>query len=110
MVKEDNTYPDNLIKIGKSAIENDQLVKEADDTDIWFHLESLPSCHVIISCSDLFPIDKEMITYCASLTKQNTKYRNHAKLKVSYTEIKNIKRTNTPGKVIILGKAKKIVV
>ena len=107
--KEDTTYPNNLIKIGKNASGNDELVRLADQNDIWFHLANLPSCHVILECAEEFPVTKEMITYCANLTKANTKYRYHSKLKVTYTEIKNIKRTETLGKVTI-GKSNKIVV
>ena len=50
-----------------------------------------------------------MITFCAKLVKANTKYRNYAKLKVIYTEIKNVKKTDVAGKVIVK-KEKNIVV
>lgn len=110
MVKEDNTFKDNLIRIGENAEDNDNIIKESNQTDIWFHLHSFPSCHVIISCSKEFPITNQMINHCGSLVKDNTKYKNFAKLKVNYTEIKNVKRTETKGKVILKGKIYTITV
>lgn len=110
MVKEDNKYPDNLIKIGENKDDNDLIIKEAMQTDIWFHLAKYPSCHVIISCSKKNPVSKGMIRYCAQLVKDNTKYKNINNLKINYTEIKNIRRTDEPGKVIISSKPSSIVI
>ena len=103
-MKEDSTFPDNPIKIGKNAIENDQLIKQAKQTDLWFHLANLASTHVILSVDKDHPATSEMIQYCAILTKSNTKFRNVPKTKVIYTEIKNVKRLEEPGKVHIVGK------
>lgn len=108
-MKEDQTFENNIIKIGSNANENDKLVKESKQTDIWFHLDKLPSCHVVISCDKKNPINNQMIKYCAQLCKDNTKYKNQT-VKVKYTEIKHVKRTETPGKVIIKGKSKTITV
>jgi len=110
MVKEDITFENNLIKIGKNAEENDKIIKEAKQTDLWFHLSGLPSCHVIISCSKEFPVNKQMINHCSLLVKENTKYKDLAKVTVNYTEIKNVKRTETKGKVTLKGKIMSIVV
>ncbi|AYV82331.1 MAG: protein of unknown function DUF814 [Homavirus sp.] len=110
MVKEDDSYPNNKIKIGENKEENDTLVKSAKDTDIWFHLSNLPSCHVILECDKKNEATKDMIRYCAQLVKQNTKYKNFSKLKVTYTEIRNVRRTSTVGMVILKGKTNDIVI
>ena len=104
-MKEDQTFPNNVIKIGQNAEDNDKIVKEAKQSDVWFHLSNLPSCHVIIEVDKKHPINKQMINHCAQLCKENTKYKNQS-VKVQYTEIKNIKRTETHGKVIVKGKSK----
>ena len=109
-MKEDQTFPNNIIKIGENAKENDELVASSKQIDVWFHLDNLPSCHVVISCDKKNPITNEMIKYCASLCKENTKYRNHKKIKVKYTEIKNVKRTKTPGMVTLKGKCKTVTI
>lgn len=110
MVKEDNTFENNMIKIGQSQDENDQIISSANQTDLWFHLNNLPSCHVILNCNKNNPATKQMINYCAQLVKENTKFKNLQKVKVNYTEIKNIKKTETKGKVIIKGKVMSIVI
>ena len=110
MVKEDKTFDNNLIKIGENAKDNDNIIKESKETDVWFHISNLPSCHVIIECSKEHPINKQMIAHCANLTKENGKYKNISKIKINYTEIKNVKRTLVPGKVMINGKIKSIIV
>ncbi|QKF94131.1 DUF814 protein [Fadolivirus algeromassiliense] len=110
MVKEDNTFENNLIRIGQNAEENDQIISEAKQTDLWFHLANLPSCHIIMSCSNEFPVTKQMITYCCQLTKENTKYRDLPKVKVNYTIIKNVKKTEVKGKVILKGKLNEMTV
>src|SRR5947209_3036296 len=105
MVKIDNTFENNLIKIGKNQDENDKIISDAKQNDLWFHLSNLTSCHVILEYSKDYPISNQMIYYCAKLVKENTKFKNLPKLTVNYTEIKNIKKTEIKGKVIIKGKA-----
>ena len=96
--------------IGQNANDNDFIINQGKQTDIWFHLANLPSCHVIISCDKKYPITKQMIYYCALLVKQNTKYKNIKKVCINYTELKNVKRTKISGKVMIKGKMKTIVI
>lgn len=109
-VKEFNNFKNNPIKMGKNAEGNDKIISEANQTDVWFHLNNLPSCHVIIKCNKDNPITNEMINYCAGLVKFNTKFRNISKVTIIYTEIKNIRKTNIKGQVIIRGKTNNIIV
>lgn len=110
MVKKDDTYKNNPIVIGETAEENTQIISQAKQTDIWFHLANLPSCHVIISCDKKNPVTKNMIIHCSQLVKDNTKYKNYKMVTVNYTPIKNVKKTNDPGKVIIKGRPSIIII
>jgi len=110
MVIQDNKFENNLIKIGKNKQENDDLVKAASQSDMWFHLADFPSTHVIIINSQEYPITREMIKYCALKVKENTKYRNIPKVKVNYTQIKNIERTDELGKVLLKSNVSSIIV
>lgn len=101
MVQFDYTFPNNPIKIGDNAIDNRTIIKEAKFTDYWFHLTKFPSCHVIISVDEEYPINQEMIKHCAYLVKNNTKYKNFKNITVNYTTIKNVYPTDIPGKVIV---------
>lgn len=107
---EDSTFEKHLIKVGQSATENDTIIKEAKPTDLWFHLSNLPSCHVIVENSKKTPVTKQIIKYCASLCKQNTKYKKLKKIKVNYTEIRNVRLTDTPGRVILKGKVNTLTI
>lgn len=88
-----------LFRLGKNAQENHQLIDEADKLDWWFHLSEYASGHCIVEKENL---TKEEIIYAANLIKENSKYNNFKKLKICYTQIKNIKKTKKPGEVIIL--------
>lgn len=110
MVLDDLKFIYNKIRIGQNAEENDLLIIEAKQTDLWFHLAGLPSCHVVLSCDNINPHTKLMINYCGFLVKFNTKFKNIQKIKVHYTQIKNVHRTNIKGKVTIKGKLKEILV
>ena len=110
MVKIDNTFENNPIAIGENQKDNDMIISKSKQTDVWFHLANLPSCHVILSCTKKHPVTKKMIKYCAALVKQHTKYRNIKKIKVNYTTIKNIRKTGVKGEVIIKGKVSGFVV
>ena len=109
MVKYDDKYGEKNIIIGQYAEENDEIIKNAKQSDLWFHLAKLPSCHVILS-SNCKPLDNNMIKYCAQLTKENSKYKNINLVTVNYTEIKNVKRTEKKGQVILKGKINSLVI
>ena len=87
------------IKIGKSAIENTELVKNANKSDIWFHLSDSPSCHVILETNaKLNQINRQVISRCAYLCKMHSK--TPPKCKVIYTQIENVQTTRIPGQVV----------
>jgi predicted ribosome quality control (RQC) complex YloA/Tae2 family protein len=110
MVITDDTYENNLILVGQNADENDRLIKESKQNDLWFHLANFPSCHLVIKNTKKHPVDKEMITYCAELCKTNTKYKNIASVTVHYCDIKQVKRTNVKGLVELKGYVDSIIV
>ena len=85
------------IKIGRSAIENTELVKNASKSDIWFHLSDSPSCHVVLE-TKLNQVPRQVISRCAHLCKMHSKTL--AKSKVIYTQIENVQTTRIPGQVI----------
>ena len=96
---------DYLIRVGKNAQHNWNLISEADQNDIWLHLESFPSPHITISRVDHDePIPKYIIREGAQLCKSNSKMKNMKNLTVMYTLIKNVKKTKTVGEVDVKGK------
>jgi len=103
-------YNDIKYVIGQNAKENYNILDQAYKINshyIWFHLNSFPSCFVIMY-SSIEGLDEsslnDYLTYGANLCKQNTKYRNLTDLKICYTQLKKLKKTNKTGEIIISGK------
>lgn len=91
-------------KLGQNAQENFDLIDEAliNNKDYWWvHLNDYPSGHCIIESTK---INNQMINVAGRLIKLNSKYENMKTLKLIYTQVKNIKKTQTLGQVTILNK------
>tara|TARA_B100000524_G_scaffold311736_1_gene188405 strand:+ start:45 stop:365 length:321 start_codon:yes stop_codon:yes gene_type:complete len=86
---------DISFKVGQNAQENWDLLS-LDENFTWFHLKSFPSCHVIIEKID--PSNDEIMKG-ANLCLENTKYRNLKNIKINYTLIKNIVKSDKIGSV-----------
>jgi len=88
------------IKVGESAQENWDIIDNASQNDIWFHVEGHPSCHVILEIGDKKKIPhKSVINYCGSLCKEGSSLKNNKNTKIIYTNIKNVKKADNPGSV-----------
>ena len=93
------------IIIGQNQLENDEIIKRSNQNDIWFHLDKKSGPHIILkSNGDI--ISKRYLNYIGTLftTYKNKLPNNYT---VIYTDIKNVKLTTQPGKVIV-SKTKKI--
>ena len=100
------------IKVGQNKNENWDIITQASQNDIWFHVESHPSPHVILSNptnQDIKKISKSLIRECAILCKENSKLKNNNKVSIIYTNIKNVTKGDEVGSVITK-KLEKIIV
>ena len=93
---------DNEFKIllGTNAKENDLLVKIADSDDLWFHLVDDSSPHLVIFNNGA-DLTTQELRQCCELVKNHSKTRDCKKIQVGYIKCKYIKRTKTPGTVIV---------
>ena len=96
-----------LVILGQNQKENDQIVKEADGDDMWFHVAEHPSGHAIYTGDN---ISKDAIIQVAQLVKEQSKLKTLKKVTVDYIEIKHLKSTKELGKVILKKTPNKIVV
>ena len=91
------------IIVGRNSKENWDLIDKSEKEDLWFHIDSKPSCHVFISkpfkC-EIFP--KDVIIRAGNLCKIYSKSKNDSKVKIIYTTIDNIKKGKDIGSVYIL--------
>ena len=90
------TFEEKIIKIEQSAKEKWDLIDNSNQKYIWLHLDSFPSCHVVIE--DENP-SNELLLEGARLCKEYTKYRNLKNLKICYTTISNLIKGQEIGSV-----------
>lgn len=92
-----------IFTIGNNAKENHEIIDLSKENDMWFHVDNLPSCHVVASLPDNITKKelKSIIKKGAEFCKQYSKYSSHKNLHISYTLIKNVKKTKVLGSVIL---------
>ena len=96
---------DYKIYIGANQAENDALIKKAPQHAMWFHLKDFPSAHaVVVNTAKAGTYDAEVIRRAAMLVKERAApgVRGLRSVGVNYLLIKYVRRTETPGKVIML--------
>lgn len=86
------------ILIGRNAQGNNDIIKLANQNDIWFHFNTISGPHIILQNNGDI-IKKRDITQIASMLFEYklTAPKNSS---VMYTEVKNVTLTNIPGTVI----------
>jgi predicted ribosome quality control (RQC) complex YloA/Tae2 family protein len=88
------------IRVGGSAEENWNLIDRSKQNDIWFHVDGMPSCHVVLEMPDKNkPPNRSVIKYCAILCKNGSKSKDMNKVSIIYTKIKNVKKSDVTGSV-----------
>lgn len=99
--------------IGSNAQDNIDIIGQADQSDIWFHVSSHPSAHVIARVSHLNKLDKKsiqsIVTQGAVLCKQVSKYSSEKNLEITWAYISNVTPTEILGTVSITH-AKNIII
>ncbi len=93
---------DIKFKLGRNAKENFQLIDEAmiiNDNYWWFHLEDHQSGHCVVHTET---INNSIAQFAGNLVKQYSKLKNEKKVKIIYTQIKNVEKTKTMGQVKII--------
>ena len=97
-----------IIKCGQNQNENDQIIRSSDDDSLWFHLDKMPSPHVVMEKKDTdYEWTKGDYNLAASICKMNSKAKNWT-VNIIVTKISKLKLCDIKGQVDIIGKVKKI--
>lgn len=91
-----------FIRIGQNREENFDLLDDSNENDIWFHVEHMPSAHVILTNIDNAKINqfpRHVIKKSAYLCKINSKAKTLKKCSIMYTNVKNVVKTDVIGQV-----------
>lgn len=95
----------HIVRYGRNAQENRNLVENAEGCDIWFHVEDHASAHVICERDSRFlALSEATIEFCAKLCVERTPSlwrKGLKKVNVMYTPVSNLKLGKTPGEVMI---------
>ncbi|MBO8160039.1 MAG: NFACT family protein [Thermosipho sp. (in: Bacteria)] len=94
-------YNGYTIIIGKNNKQNDELVRNSSDDDLWFHAHEMPGAHVVIKNNKNL-VDEDTIIFAAQLAAGYSKGKNSSKVPVDYTKIKYVRKTKglKPGMVL----------
>ncbi len=98
---------------GTSAAANDYVTFQlAQPEDLWFHVRDLPGSHVILRrLQRNAAVSNEMILEAARIAAAHSKAKSGAKVTVSYTEKKNVKKIpGAPLGMVTMAKEKSLVV
>lgn len=93
---------DYIIWIGQNSKDNWEIIDNASDHDIWFHLEEFASPHVILRMTEdikLKAVPKWLLIECAIACKQKSSQKKMNKVTIIYTNIKNVKKAEKVGSV-----------
>lgn len=94
------------IYVGENSKDNFIIISNANQNDVWFHLDKFSSPHVILhfikrKYKDLNKIPKIMVNEALTECKNQSRFRNiNKKIGFIYTFVKNIKKTKEIGTVI----------
>jgi predicted ribosome quality control (RQC) complex YloA/Tae2 family protein len=58
--------------IGKNQYENDQLIKNSAQNDLWFHLDNLSGPHFVLQTYG-YDIPKRILNYIGTLFREHKK-------------------------------------
>ena len=90
-----------ILFVGQNEQDNDCLLHMAEPTDIWFHVEHMPSAHVLLQTNkqSIRTIPHKVITQCAYQCKIHSRAKTEKKCPIMYTPISQVILTNIKGQV-----------
>ncbi len=91
------------VSVGRSARENETLVRRAHSEDLWLHARGVPGAHVLVSAGGK-AIPPEVLRRAAELAAWHSQARGERKVDVSYTEGRYLRKPKgaPPGAVVLL--------
>ena len=92
-----------VFSVGRNAVENSDLIRKSLPGTLWFHLENVPSAHVLIHPPKNLK-KKQLRSLCkrgAEICRRYTNSCSDEKFPVCYTEVDNITLLDKPGEVSV---------
>jgi predicted ribosome quality control (RQC) complex YloA/Tae2 family protein len=80
------------VEVGRSATENDAILRRANPHDLWLHVQGAAGAHVIVHRGDRRPVPDPVIRAAAALAMTHSKKRNEARAQVHVTEVRHVRK------------------
>jgi predicted ribosome quality control (RQC) complex YloA/Tae2 family protein len=80
------------VEVGRSAADNDALLRRARPQDLWLHVVGAAGAHVIVHRSDRRPIPNDVVRDAARLAMQHSKKRAEARAQVHVAEVRHVRK------------------
>lgn len=77
--------------VGRSAQENEEILRRASPSDLWLHARGVPGAHVLIKTGGR-PVPEGVLRRAAELAAWHSQARGAAKVEVSYTERRYVRK------------------
>lgn len=101
---------DFTVLVGRSAKENEEILRRASPNDIWLHARGVPGAHVLIKNGGRI-VPEEVLLRAAELAAWFSKARGARKVEVSYTEARYLRKPKgSPAGMVALLREKVLVV
>lgn len=92
------------ILIGKSARDNDRLLRSASPHDLWLHAKDVAGSHVIIRRGGRQSIPNEVVTHAARLAAKHSKASTERRVEILLADVKHVRKPRgaAPGLVNVM--------
>ncbi len=80
------------VLVGKSAHQNDQLLRRADPEDTWMHAKGVPGSHVIVQRRGRAEIPDHVLQEAAKIAGRYSKAERGRRITVSVTKVKHVRK------------------
>jgi predicted ribosome quality control (RQC) complex YloA/Tae2 family protein len=98
------------VVIGRSALENDELIRQANPRDLWFHARGVPGAHVVVRSGGR-SVPPSVLKRAAELAAWYSQARGEPKVEVSYTEVRYLRKPRgAPPRTVVLRREQVLVV
>ena len=84
--------------VGRSARENDDLLRRARGNDWWLHCRDYPGAHVFVRAPATKSVPLEILLDAGNLAVFYSKARTAGRADVYYTQVKHLRRPRTRGR------------
>ncbi len=78
------------VQVGKSAAQNDALLREANPDDLWLHAKGVSGSHVIVRRQNRGPIPAAVVEEAARLAARFSKAKGNKRVEVTYAPVKYV--------------------